>query len=459
MTENFPLDIIVLAAGKGTRMSSKLPKVLQPLAGQPLLAHIISTARALEPRNLFVVVGHEAEIIQQTFADAHVDWVIQKEQLGTGHAVQQALPRLPKKGRTLIMYGDVPLLQAETLEKLIEEVSAGSVGVLTAILDNPKGLGRVVRDVQGEFVNIVEEKDATWEQKLIQEINSGIYIFPNEVLHDYLPKIDNINAQQEYYLPPILNFAKTAHISIQTVLIHNVEEVYGINDRWQLMQAERLLQRRIAKELTQIGVTIVDADRLDLRGSLIVEPDVTLDVNLIIQGEVSIDEGSYIGPNTLLNNVKIGKNVQIKSHCVIEDAIIADNCMIGPFAHIRPGTVLEKNVKVGNFVELKKAHLGAETKVNHLSYVGDAKVGKDVNIGAGTITCNYDGKNKSVTHIGDHAFIGSNTALVAPVSIGENAVIGAGSVITKEAPAGELTLTRAEQRTIKGWRVSRKKID
>jgi len=457
MTENFPLDIIILAAGKGTRMNSSLPKVLHPLAGRPILAHVLATAQSLEPRNLFVVIGHDAERIKEEFPEASWKWVIQREQLGTGHAVQQTLPHLPKDGRTIIIYGDVPLLKAETLERLIEEIPPTAVGVLTAMMENPKGLGRIIRNEQGKFLRVVEEKDAKASEKLIKEINSGIYIFPNEVLHAFLPKINNINAQQEYYLPPVLNFAEAANIAIETITTPSEEEVYGINDRWQLMQAERLFQQRIAKELAEIGVTIIDADRVDMRGTLIVEQDITFDINLVFMGEVSIGEGSYIGPNTLLKDVKIGKNVQIKNNCVIEDATIGDNCVIGPFAHIRPGTVLEESVKIGNFVELKNSHLGVDTKVNHLSYVGDAEVGKDVNIGAGTITCNYDGKTKNKTKIGDHAFIGSNTALVAPIKVGANAIIGAGSVITKDAPAEHLTLTRGEQKTVKRWKQTTKK--
>lgn len=449
MIKNFPLYIIVLAAGKGTRMRSDLPKVLHELAGKPMLAHAITAAEALEPQQLFVVIGHEAEQIRDAFPLSRIEWVEQEAQLGTGHAVQQVLPLLSKEGRTIVTCGDVPLLRAETLTQLIENTSPKTIGVITADVKNPHGLGRIVRDKKGKFKQIVEEKDANEKEKGISEINSGIYIFPNEILHKFLKKIDNKNNQKEYYLTTLLNIAEKNKINIQTMKIESECEIHGINDRWQLQQAEKIMQQRLAKELTEIGVTIIDANRIDIRGTVIAEQDVTIDVNVILKGEVKIEQGCYIGPNTLLNNVKLGKNVEIKSNCVIEDAVIGDNCVIGPFAHIRPGTVLKEGVKVGNFVEIKKSQLGKDTKANHLSYVGDAEVGENVNIGAGTITCNYDGKNKHKTVIGNNAFIGSNSALVAPVTVGENAIIGAGSVITKDAPADQLTLTRGEQKSLR----------
>jgi len=452
MSPNTPLDIIILAAGKGTRMRSGLPKVLQTLAGRPLLAHTLSTVQALEPRNIIIIVGHEAEQVQAAFPEKHYRFAMQIEQLGTGHAVQQALPQLPTDGRSLILYADVPLITLNTLEKLITTTPADAIGILTATPENPFGLGRIVRDKQNEFREIIEEADTTDTQKLINETNAGIYVFPNSVLHTYLPQLDNNNAQQEYYLPPIIKLARATQTPIVTCTTLNAAEVFGINDRQQLMQAERLLQKRFAKELMKSGVTIVDAARLDIRGMVAAEQDVTLDINVICAGEVTIRANSYIGPNTFLKDVQLGKNVTIKSNCVLEGVIVADNCTIGPFANIRPGTVLDNDVKVGNFVELKKTHFGAGSKVNHLSYIGDAIVGKEVNIGAGTITCNYNGVDKNVTTIGDEAFIGSNTALVAPVTIGENAVIGAGSVITKDAPAGQLTLTRSEQKNLGRWK-------
>jgi bifunctional UDP-N-acetylglucosamine pyrophosphorylase/glucosamine-1-phosphate N-acetyltransferase len=454
---NTPLDIIILAAGKGTRMRSRLPKVLQTLAGRPILAHVLATVQALEPRNIVVIVGHEAELVQKTFPDKQYRFAMQAKQLGTGHAVQQALPHLPADGCSLILYADVPLITLNTLEKLITTTPANAIGILTATMENPFGLGRIVRNQQNEFSEIIEEADATAPQKLINEINAGIYVFPNAVLHKYLSQLDNNNAQKEYYLPPIIKLARATQTPIVTCTTTNAEEVFGINDRKQLMQAERILQRRCAKELMESGVTIIDAERLDIRGFVAAEQDVTLDINVICAGEVTIGEGSYIGPNTLLKDVRIGKNVTIKSHCILEGVTVADNCTIGPFANLRPGTVLDSGVKIGNFVELKKSHIGTDSKINHLSYIGDALVGKDVNIGAGTITCNYNGVDKHLTKIGDEAFIGSNTALVAPVTIGEHAVIGAGSVITKDAPAGELTLTRSEQKNLGRWKKPTKK--
>ncbi|MFI4954405.1 MAG: bifunctional UDP-N-acetylglucosamine diphosphorylase/glucosamine-1-phosphate N-acetyltransferase GlmU [Gammaproteobacteria bacterium] len=440
--------MIILAAGKGTRMRSQLPKVLHLLAGQPLLAHLFDTVQTLAPRHLFTVIGHQAEQIQQTFASTSCQWILQTTQQGTGHAVAQVLPYLPNDGQTLILYGDIPLITLQTLEKLIEHTPTNGIGVLTAIVDLPLGFGRIVRDNHGKFAEVVEDADANPEQSLIDEINAGIYVIPNTLLHELLPKLDNNNTQQEFYLPPLLTLAHQQNVPIITINVTDTDDIHGINNRQQLAQAERILQKRIAAQLANNGATIIDPNRLDVRGKLNTETDVTIDVNVIFSGNVSIGTGSYIGPHSVLTHSRIGKNVTIKSHCVIDGADIADNCVIGPFAHIRPDTVLEPYAKIGNFVELKKTHLGAHSKVNHLSYVGDAQVGKEVNIGAGTITCNYDGVNKHATHIGDHASIGANSSLVAPVTIGESAVIGAGSVITKEAPAGQLTLSRSEQRTL-----------
>lgn len=448
MTATSTLDIIILAAGKGSRMRSALPKVLQPLAGRPVLAHVLATAQSLDPRNIFVVVGHQAPLIEKTFPDAPWKWIEQKDQKGTGHAVTQVLPFLEPKGRTLILYGDVPLITLDTLTQLIYKTAPDAIGVLTAEVDFPEGFGRILRDDHGDFISVVEQADITPEQELIQEINTGFYVVPNQYLHKLLPKIDNDNAQKEYYLPTLLALANNENIPITTVDASSLEDIHGINDRRQLFQAERLMQKRLAIELASAGVTMLDPTRLDIRGTLAVAEDVTLDVNVIISGNVSIDEGSYIGPHCSVKDSQIGKNVTIKSHCVIDGATIADNCEIGPFAHLRPGTVLESEVRIGNFVEVKKSTLGSQTKVNHLSYVGDAEVGKDVNIGAGTITCNYNGVKKQVTRIHDHAFIGSNTSLVAPVTIGKNAVIGAGSVITEDAPADQLTLSRSEQKSV-----------
>lgn len=450
-----PLDIIILAAGKGTRMRSQLPKVLHTIAGQPMLAHIFNTIQVLQARHLFTVVGHQAEHIQQAFPHIPCQWVLQSTQQGTGHAVMQVLPYLPNTGYSLILYGDIPLITTHTLENLIQHTPSDGIGVLTALVDSPYGFGRIVRDSQGKFSEVVEEADVNPEQSLIDEINAGIYVIPNALLHELLPKLNNHNAQQEFYLPPLLTMAHTKNIPIVTTLVADTQDIFGINNRQQLAQAERIWQQRYATRLTQAGATLMDPQRIDVRGQLNVEQDVIIDVNTLFAGEVNIGSGSYIGPHTVITDSRIGKNVTIKSHCVIEGADIADNCIIGPFAHLRPGTLLESHAKIGNFVELKKTRLGAHSKINHLSYVGDAQVGTKVNIGAGTITCNYDGVNKHATHIGDYASIGANTSLVAPITIGEHALIGAGSVITKHAPAEQLTLSRSEQRSLPRKRVKR----
>jgi len=454
------LSVVILAAGKGTRMRSAVPKVLHLLAGQALLDHVLTTAASLSS-NLIVVYGYEGDKICAHLEKAHPSYpkpklIEQKNPAGTGHAVLQALPLLKASQRVLILYGDVPLINASTLQHFITQIPANAMGVITAKVPNPTGFGRILRDAQGQFLGVVEEKDATAAQRAINEINSGILVAPASLLKDYLPQVTNDNQQKEYYLPDIIPKVLAAGIPVMGLCLESPDEILGINDRIQLAQAERYYQQQLAHELQRAGVTICDPARLDIRGTLHCEPDVTLDVNVIIEGHVSIGSGCHIGAHSILRNTSLGNNVVVHPFSLIEGATIDDQCTIGPYARIRPETTLAKNVKIGNFVEIKKATLGEASKVNHLSYVGDAHIGRAVNIGAGTITCNYDGMNKHVTTIDDHVFIGSNTALVAPVTIGEGATIGAGSVITRDAPAQQLTLSRATQKTIGRWEREKK---
>lgn len=444
------LNIIVLAAGQGKRMHSALPKMLHTLAGKTLLHHVVAAAEALHPAVIYVVYGHEGTKIQNQSRNLQVQWVEQKQQLGTGHAVAQVLPLITNEGSVLILVGDVPLITPAILQKLLTETAPNEIGLITVIMSNPTGLGRILRDPKGKIIGIIEDKDATLEQKKIQEINTGIIVAPVDCLRRWLPKLQNNNTQGEYYLPDIMAMAVAEGIPITAVQADSPYEVQGVNDRVQLAMLERHYQRQLANKLMLAGVTLRDPDRLDVRGELQVAHDVTIDVNVIIEGNVVIGKNSFIGSNTLLRDVKIGENVTIKANSVIEEATIADDCVIGPFARIRPGTKLEQGVHIGNFVEVKKSAIGVASKINHLSYVGDATVGREVNIGAGTITCNYDGINKHQTIIEDRVFIGSDTQLVAPVTIGHDAIIGAGSTVTQDAPAEALTLTqRLEQRSQK----------
>ncbi|MCA1798394.1 MAG: bifunctional UDP-N-acetylglucosamine diphosphorylase/glucosamine-1-phosphate N-acetyltransferase GlmU [Xanthomonadaceae bacterium] len=428
------LTVIILAAGQGKRMHSALPKVLQPLAGQPLLGHVLATARALKPSEVRVVHGHGAERVRAAFPDGQITWVSQDEQLGTGHAVMQAMPGIPDGHTVLVLCGDVPLVRAESLRALVAAAS-DAIALLTVDLVDPSGYGRIVRNTAGGVVRIVEHRDATEEERQITETNTGIMAMPAARLAGWLKRLGNDNSQGEYYLTDVIALAVADGVAVNAVKAENEAEVAGVNDRRQLARVERVLQRALADALLERGVTIVDPARFDLRGTLKCGRDVTIDVNCVFEGEVELGDNVTIGPN-----------------CVIQNAVIGDGCTVGPFARIRPGTVLDAGAKVGNFVEVKNAHLAAGAKVPHLSYVGDTEVGAGANVGAGTITCNYDGANKHRTVIGAGAFIGSNSALVAPVRIGDNATIGAGSVVTKDAPAGELTLARGKQTTIKGWK-------
>lgn len=455
------LNVVILAAGKGTRMKSRLPKVLQPLAKKPLLSHVLETSLNLNASRVIVVYGHGGELVQETvarqFPDKPVVWVEQREQLGTGHAVKQALPQMQDGSRTLVLYGDVPLISEATLNRFLNAVSPGQAGVLTVKLDNPRGYGRIIRDHSGAVREIVEEKDAGDEIRKIQEVNSGILLVDTLDFQSWLPQIDNNNAQGEYYLTDIVKIANHHAVPVIGCLVENPIEVEGVNDKRQLARLERMFQRQLADELMIAGATLMDPQRIDIRGSVSVGQDCVIDVNCVFEGKVTLGNNVEIGPNCVIVNSSIGDNTVVRANCILENADIASACEIGPFARMRPGTRLLDHAKVGNFVETKNTTLGVGSKASHLSYVGDTVVGEKVNIGAGTITCNYDGVNKHQTIIGDGAFIGSNSSLVAPVEIGAGATIGAGSTITKSAKANALTVARGKQVTLDNWQRPTKK--
>jgi bifunctional UDP-N-acetylglucosamine pyrophosphorylase / glucosamine-1-phosphate N-acetyltransferase len=449
------LSVVVLAAGKGTRMRSALPKVLHPLAGRPLLAHVLDAARALQPACIVVVYGHGGQAVPDSFRDSGASFVVQEPQWGTGHAVMQALPQLPHAGTTLILYGDVPLIRPATLRQLLSQPEA--LCLLTARVPDPTGYGRVVRDAHGGVQRIVEEKDTGADEQRIDEINTGVLSAPNAKLREWLARLTDHNAQGEYYLPDVVPLALAEGTPVRTVLAADSGETQGVNCREQLAQVERRYQLEVARRLMDSGVTLADPMRLDVRGELGCAEDVFIDVGCVFEGRVSLGTNVRIGAHCVLRDCEIGAGTVIAPFSHLTGARIASDCSVGPFARMRPGAVLADRAHVGNFVELKNAVLGEGSKANHLTYLGDASIGKAVNIGAGTITCNYDGANKYRTVIEDGAFIGSDTALVAPVTVGENATIGAGSVITEDAPAGELTLARGRQVTIKGWKKPVKK--
>ena len=450
------LHVVILAAGEGKRMKSALPKVLQRVGGRPMLAHVVDTARALRPAGIHVVHGHGGEAVRAAFAghdDLH--WVEQAQQLGTGHAVQQAMPAIPDGVEVLVLYGDVPLTRPDTLRRLLE--AEGLLRVLVAEPDDPTGYGRVIRDPQGKVKAIVEHRDADEAQRRITVVNTGIIAARSEALRRWLGGLSNRNAQGEYYLTDVFARAAAEYNPAEMVPVDDPLEAEGANDPWQLTQLERAYQQRQVRELCLQGVRVADPARLDVRGRVRVGRDVELDVDVILEGEVELGDGVRVGPFTRLKDVRLGPGTEVRAHCDLEGVAAAGAAQIGPFARLRPGTVLAEGVHIGNFVETKKAVVGRGSKANHLTYLGDARVGAGVNIGAGTITCNYDGVNKSTTVIGDGAFIGSNSSLVAPVEIGAGATIGAGSVITRNAPADALTVSRARQTTIEGWKRPRKK--
>jgi len=451
------LGVIILAAGQGTRMKSTLPKVLHRLSGKPLLGHVVDYARSLSPQEIVVVYGHGGEQVPQAFADQpDLRWAEQAEQLGTGHAVQQAMPHLEQSDQVLVLYGDVPLTLPQTLERLIAATDNG-FGLLTVNLENPGGYGRIVRDDDDRVLRIVEQKDANPDELAIREINTGIMFMPRRQLQGWLNRLSNSNAQGEYYLTDVLAMAVDEGFDIQVCQPDSPLEAEGVNNRLQLATLERAHQRRIAEQLMLDGVTLRDPTRVDIRGEVQHGDDVDIDFNVLIEGQVVLGDRVRIGANCVLRNMQIGDDVEILENCVLEDAIVGAGSKIGPFARLRPGAELVGGAHIGNFVEIKKSVVGQGSKVNHLSYIGDTEIGEGVNIGAGTITCNYDGANKHLTEIGDRAFIGSNTALVAPVKVGADATIGAGSVIGKDAPEDKLTLTRAKQVSMNWRRPTKKK--
>lgn len=446
------LGVVILAAGQGTRMKSSLPKVLHPLGGCPLLRHVIDTALDLGVGRVAVVYGHGGESVVEAIGEPRVSWVLQEEQLGTGHAVSRAMPVLDGVDRVLVLYGDVPLIMPATLRRLLDTAGEGTLGLLTMEHEDPAGYGRIVRDAEGAVQRIVEQKDADAEEQRIREVNTGILVADARPLNAWLGRLSNDNAQGEYYLTDIIEMAVETGVPVNTAAPDAVWEVAGVNDRVQLAELERVYQRRQAERLMRDGVTFTDPARFDLRGRLACGRDIVIDANVIIEGEVHIGDGARIGANTVLRDCQVAAGVTILENCVIENAVIGAGARVGPFSRIRPGTVVAGNVHVGNFVELKNARVADGAKINHLSYVGDAEVGERVNIGAGTITCNYDGASKHRTVIGDDAFVGSNTALVAPVEVGPGATIGAGSTITRDAPPGQLSLSRPKQFTVPGWK-------
>ncbi|MBP80749.1 MAG: UDP-N-acetylglucosamine diphosphorylase/glucosamine-1-phosphate N-acetyltransferase [Acidiferrobacteraceae bacterium] len=452
------LEVIVLAAGKGTRMHSALPKVLHELAGRALLDHVLDTAAALEPVRTHVICGHGAAAVREHRGQAgDINWVEQAKQLGTGHAVSQALPHVQPESTVLVLYGDVPLIRTETLRALLGARVSDNLTLLTAKAINPTGYGRIVRDNAGAIRAVVEEPDATEAERQISEINTGFMAGTTEGLRSWLGKIDTANTQGEYYLTDVIGCAVHSGVEVVSVNCEDPFEIVGVNSRADLAKVERLFQSRQAESLMDAGLTLHDPARFDLRGQLAFEQDCVVDVNVVMTGTVNLGTRVSIGPNCQITDSEIGNGVEIRANSIVEGAKIADGCTVGPFARIRPGTTLAPGARVGNFVETKNASLGEDSKANHLAYVGDAQVGKRVNIGAGVITCNYDGANKHQTVIGDDAFIGSNSALVAPVTVGEGATVGAGSAVSRDVPSGQLALTRAEQKVRDGWQRPQKK--
>ncbi len=446
-----PLSIVILAAGRGTRMLSDQPKVLQPLAGAPLLAHVLELAAQVQPATTHVVYGHGGEQVRERFAKAPVLWAQQAQQHGTGHALLQAMPAVPDSHRVLVLYGDVPLLRLETLRALIEAAGGDRLALLTARLPDPTGYGRIIRDKRGRVQRIVEEGDATARQRAIRETNSGVLLAPARLLRGWLAQLKPHNVKHEYYLTDVAALALRGRTGLVTVECADALEVQGVNDRLQLAAAEAEYRRRRAQALMRAGVTLVDPARIDVRGEVSIGRDVVLDVNVVLQGPVRIGDRVQIGPNCVLAAATIGADTVIHADCVLQNALVGARCQIGPFARLRPQAQLADEVHIGNFVEVKNSVIGERTKANHLTYIGDSEVGHDVNVGAGSITCNYDGANKLRTEIGSGAFIGSGCLLVAPVRIGDGATIGAGSTITSNAPAGKLSLARSRQVTIENW--------
>ncbi len=446
------MQVVILAAGQGKRMRSVLPKVLQPLAGKPMLGHVLAAARALEAQRICVVYGHGGEQVRARLDAPDLAWALQEPQLGTGHAVQQALPHLGDEGHALVLYGDVPLIGLPTLRRLAAAAEGGRLALLTVEFDNPTGYGRILRDDAGRVTRIVEEKDATATERQVREVNTGILVAPVAQLRNWLGRIGNDNAQREYYLTDIIGLAVADGVEVVTVQPEAVAETLGVNSKQQLAELERLYQAGIARRLLDEGVTLIDPARLDVRGELMCGRDVEIDVNCVFEGRVELGDNVRIGANCVLRDARIGAGTRVAPFSHIDSTAMGRDCVIGPYARTRPGTTLGEGVHVGNFVEIKNSTIADQSKANHLAYVGDADVGRKVNIGAGTITCNYDGVNKHRTVIEDEVFIGSDTQLVAPVRVGRGATVGAGTTLTKDAPAEQLTVSRARQLSISGWK-------
>jgi bifunctional UDP-N-acetylglucosamine pyrophosphorylase/glucosamine-1-phosphate N-acetyltransferase len=455
-----PLSVVILAAGQGKRMNSDLPKVLQPLAGRPLLQHVIDTAHSLDPESIYVVYGFGGGQVQAALGEETVDWVLQSEQLGTGHAVMQAMPLIPADHTVLVLYGDVPMIRAATLQQLLRSSQAGrSLALLTLEIANPTGYGRIIRDAQGQVSAIIEERDATPEQRKVTEINTGVMAAPAGEFRNWLLDIGRGNDQQEYLLTDAVGLAVKAGKRVAAVSASGAAEVLGINDKIQLAQVEANYREMQAQALMLAGATLADPARIDIRGPLTVGRDVFIDINAVFIGEVHLGSGVKIGPNCVISNAQIGAATEVHANSIIDQAVVGENCRIGPFARLRPDAVLQADVHIGNFVEVKNAQIGASSKANHLAYVGDATIGSGVNIGAGCVTVNYDGANKWPTVVEDGAFVGSGSMLVAPVRIGAGSNVGAGSTITAATAAGKLTLGRSRQVTIESWQRPHKYSD
>ncbi len=452
-----PLHVVILAAGQGSRMKSALPKVLHKIAGLPMLHHVIGTARRLGAEHIHSVIGHGADRVRAETLGDDLQWVLQEQQLGTGHAVAQVLPNLPDNARVLVLYGDVPLIRTETLQQLITGIDDDTLGLLTVTLDNPDGYGRILRDSAGKVTAIVEQKDANAEQRQVCEVNTGILAVSAARLKSWLPQLSNRNAQGEYYLTDIIAMAVDQGMAVRVSQPDNAYEVQGVNNRLQLAELERWVQRQEADRLMTEGATLADPARVDVRGKLTIGNDILIDINVVFEGDVELADGVSIGPGCVIRDSRIAAGAVVHAHSIIDGADVGAAAQVGPFARLRPGTRLAADTKVGNFVETKKAVIGEGSKINHLSYVGDAILGRNVNVGAGTITCNYDGVNKFETVLGDDVFVGSNTALVAPVTVAEGATIGAGSTITRDINARELAVARGRQRNLADWARPEKK--
>ena len=452
-----PVDIVILAAGQGTRMKSDLPKVLQPLAGRPMLEHVLERSADLDAEAVHVVYGYGGHQVPQALADWPVEWILQERQLGTGHAVTQAMPGIADNSVVLVLYGDVPLISEGTLTELLEKADSGALALLSVMLTDPTGYGRVIRNDRGQPQKIVEQKEANETELTVCEVNTGILACPARPLRDWLGRLGNKNSQGEYYLTDVIAMAVADRYPVDVLIAASEIEVMGVNDKQQLAELEAANRAEKAAGLMRDGVTLLDPARVDVRGKLSCGRDVVIDINAIFEGDVELGDGVSIGPNVIIRNSKLGVGCKVHANTVIEDAEIGESCELGPFARVRPGTVLEASAKLGNFVEVKKSHIGKGSKVNHLSYIGDTEIGERVNVGAGTITCNYDGANKFKTIIEDDVFIGSGVQLVAPVTVEKGATIGAGSTICKSTPANKLTVARSRQTIVEGWQSPRKK--